>query len=237
MSALIEKARRQFEAGKHRSMVTTLWYVEAEVRRDPDPESARELLDLALTLREHTSSGRVARECDSLARSAQEILDAGQRTAVPGSSPMATIPPPKSNTAVPPPKSNTAALIILSIVAAACLILFLYVRTLTTVSHALLAGWYLKEGPALIMQVVLIAIFFLCVGLAIRSVVRMANSGSRGTTIEGPFPTGQIGPNSGPLGDATLASQRLRELASLHEQGLISDEEFASKRAAILDEL
>ncbi len=91
MSATLDKARQQFEAGKYKAAVSTLWSVERDIRGGGDPEGAQSLLDLASGLREKTSGG-VRDECDALANYARKALDeAAGRAADPRNGSMAVL--------------------------------------------------------------------------------------------------------------------------------------------------
>ena len=130
-----------------------------------------------------------------------------------------------------------AALVTFCVFAAVCLILFFYVRSLTTLSHALTAGWNLNDGAALAFQVVLIALFLLFAALAIRSVARMALLGPPNTATQ-PLGTASVENSSDRRAEEdTHTSQRLRELATLREQGLVSKAEYEAKRSEILADL
>jgi hypothetical protein len=78
MSTMLDKARQQFEAGKYKAAVASLWDVEQEVRGGDDIEGAQALLDLASALREQTA-GRLRADCDALSGYAHKALDQGVR--------------------------------------------------------------------------------------------------------------------------------------------------------------
>jgi hypothetical protein len=78
MSTMLDKARQQFEAGKYKAAVASLWDVEHEVRGGDDIEGAQALLDLASALREQTA-GRLRADCDALSGYAHKALAQGAK--------------------------------------------------------------------------------------------------------------------------------------------------------------
>ena len=74
MSTMLDKARREFEAGKYKAAVSTLWDVEREVRGGDDIEGAQGLLDVASALREQ-AAGKFRGDCDALCGYARKALD------------------------------------------------------------------------------------------------------------------------------------------------------------------
>ena len=68
---LIEKARRQMQAGKYKAALDTLMYVEPNMRSGEE-DIAHELLDLATELRDHTS-GWDREECERIVENARRV--------------------------------------------------------------------------------------------------------------------------------------------------------------------
>jgi hypothetical protein len=115
-----------------------------------------------------------------------------------------------------------------SILAAICLTLFFYIRSLATVPSvtSVLEGGrssYLDHGTAVFFELVTIILFGLFLALAIPAVVRTVRSTTRPPVVA-------IASNEG----GPLVAQRLRDLASLRSQGLLSADEYEAKRAETL---
>ena len=81
MSATLEKARQQFEAGNYKAAVATMWDVERDVRGGDDTAGAQGLLDLATALREQ-AGGKFRSDCDALCGYARKALDQGVRRGI-----------------------------------------------------------------------------------------------------------------------------------------------------------
>jgi hypothetical protein len=115
-----------------------------------------------------------------------------------------------------------------SILAAVCLTLFFYIRSLATVpsvSSVLEGGRssYLRQGTALPLELLTIVLFGLFVALAVPSIVRTAHPATRPPVV-----TTAVNQKDPPT------AQRLRDLASLKTDGLLSAAEYDAKRAEIL---
>ena len=81
MSATLEKARQQFEAGNYKAAVATMWDVERDVRGGDDTAGAQGLMDLATALREQ-AGGKFRNDCDALCGYARKALDQGVRRGI-----------------------------------------------------------------------------------------------------------------------------------------------------------
>lgn len=122
-------------------------------------------------------------------------------------------------------KPSMASLVVFCVLAITFFALFFYVRSLATVpslSSVLEGGrtWYLEPGMALGFEAMTLVLFGLFLALAIHAVVRMAARPADGMTVGGE--------------GRPAAAQRLRDLASLRNQGLLDADEYAAKRAEIL---
>jgi hypothetical protein len=116
----------------------------------------------------------------------------------------------------------------LSILAVICLTLFFYIRSLATVPSvtSVLEGGrssYLDHGTALFLELVTIILFGLFIALAIPAVVRTVRSPTHRPVVATVRNEGE-----------PLVARRLRDLASLRSQGLLSADEYETKRAEIL---
>jgi hypothetical protein len=124
--------------------------------------------------------------------------------------------------------SSVLAVTLSILLAAICLTLFFYIRSLATVpsvSSVLEGGRssYLDHGTAVFFELVTISLFGLFLALAIPAVVRTVRSATRPPVVA-------TASNEG----VPLVAQRLRDLASLRSQGLVSADEYETKRAEIL---
>jgi len=108
---------------------------------------------------------------------------------------------------------------------------FLIIRWLATPPSltSMLEGgrtWYLKPQVALPVEVSMLALFGAFFALAIWSIVTMAR-----------FAPQSAAPPAAGSASEPVAAQRLRDLASLRDQGLISAQEYEAKRAEVLSRM
>ena len=135
------------------------------------------------------------------------------------------------STQSPAHKPSAAGLVFYCILAVLAVALFFYIRSLATLpslTSALEGGrtWYLKPGFALPVEAILVALVGLFLALAIRSGVRLVRNET--ASIVGEANTSEGDPD---------AARRLRNLASLRDQGLVSNDEYEAKRLEILTEV
>jgi len=69
---LLDKAWRQYEKGKYKAAVETLWYLDAAVRQGP--AAARGIMELASEIGTHVE-GSLGEECADLVARSREVLD------------------------------------------------------------------------------------------------------------------------------------------------------------------
>jgi len=230
MPANLEKAHRQFDEGKYKQAIKTLWYAERDVRVDDDMEGAQNLLDLAEALHEVTT-GSAQRDCDDLARNVRGFLDC-----VRDGDDVAPAPPREES------RPSAWPLVLYGMVVAGAVALFLWAQQASSVSHALtlsLEGQQptlLRQGDADMIEAVCIGLIIGCVVGFIIQVVRFSKA-TPATSSASPAPVAVSATPTAPQAvttDQSSSADALRSLNALKDDGLVTDEEYVAKRAEIL---
>lgn len=234
MPTNLDRARQQFDEGKYKQAVETLWYAQAEVRMADDMEGAQDLLDLAKALHEVTN-GSAQRDCDQLAQSAREMLHRGTYGGEAVSAPTRE-------------ESRPAAwpLVIYGMVAAGAVALFLWAQQASSVSHAITAtleGQHptlLKQSDANVLEAVCIGLVIGCVVGFVIQAVRFSKA-TPAASAESPAIVASGAPLAAPqatkVDESPGAADALRDLKTLKDEGLVTDDEYAAKRTEILSRL
>lgn len=142
-------------------------------------------------------------------------------------------------TYLPPAKPSTWPLVLYGVLAAGAVWGFLWARSASSLEHALKTGQILKQGDADLIQAVCIG---LIIGAVVGIVIQSIRFAKATPNVEAPMavtpsPFVPKEPSLAPSSDHEDMAEALRKLTALKEEGLVTDEEFAAKKAEILSRL
>ncbi len=136
-----------------------------------------------------------------------------------------------------------------AVIAAVSLVGIFWVRSVMTLEHGLRTGWMIKEGAGTVIQLVLVVLFALCALGIIRSVSKSSAARVAAAPPVAPVPAEAAQPPqaaaavgadaagadaAGTDAAVSAGADALRELATLRDEGVITEEEFVAKKAELL---